>query len=310
VRLSDVQPTSLRWLWPGRIPLARTSELIGKGGVAKSTILADIAARVTRGWEMPGAGLGDLHATPRGGVILSAEDGVGETLRPRLECAGADANRVNILPPDILLTDLASIQTAIEEVKPALVIVDPVTAFMPERAMIDPHHHAVLGPFAQLVEAASAAAIWIRHLNAKGTRGAGSSAYRNLARNALLATEDPEDRAWFILAHEKCNLAQLAPAVRYRLEGEGTEVRVEWGSEVAYSAEELLSQPATSKRPAPQRERAATFLRARLANGPVLVNVLKDSAAAEDLPWRTVERAAKDLGVEPKKTGWSRDPWH
>src|SRR5262249_31733160 len=90
VPLNDVAPAAVRWLWRGWVPLGKVTVLDGDAGLGKSTLLLDLAARVSTGAEMP-----DGTPGPRAGVVVvSAEDGLGDTIRPRLEAAGADLRRV------------------------------------------------------------------------------------------------------------------------------------------------------------------------------------------------------------------------
>ncbi len=93
VRLSDVQPERVSWQWPGRLPLGKLVVLDGDPAVGKSTVSAFMAATVTTGRPWP-----DGAPCPVGDVlILSAEDGVADTIRPRLDAAGADVARVHAL---------------------------------------------------------------------------------------------------------------------------------------------------------------------------------------------------------------------
>jgi len=92
VRLADVEPEEVRWLWPGRIALGKLMLLAGDPGLGKSFVTLDMAARVSSGAAWP-----DCPETynPAGGVVLlSAEDDLADTVRPRLDAAGADVNRV------------------------------------------------------------------------------------------------------------------------------------------------------------------------------------------------------------------------
>lgn len=137
VILKDVEPEDVAWLWPGRIPLGKLTLLEGDPGLGKSLIALDIAARVSSGAPMPDGTKSDLGG-PAGVVLLPAEDGLADTVRPRLEAAGADLARVACVvfvpeggderPP--LVTDIARIREAVEQVNARLVIVDPITAFM------------------------------------------------------------------------------------------------------------------------------------------------------------------------------------
>src|SRR6185312_9385094 len=95
--LSTVKVEQVRWLWPGRIPLGKITILDGDPGLGKSLITLDLIARLTTGRGMPdepGASLRELSGDPHGAVLLSAEDGLGDTIAPRLLAAGGDPERV------------------------------------------------------------------------------------------------------------------------------------------------------------------------------------------------------------------------
>ena len=99
-RMSDVEPEEVRWLWPGRIPAGKLTVVDGDPKVGKSTSLLELGARVTTGTPMP-----DGTPVDRGNVVLlTAEDGLADTVRPRLAAAGADPDRVvvfeSVLEPD------------------------------------------------------------------------------------------------------------------------------------------------------------------------------------------------------------------
>src|SRR5207249_2537482 len=90
---SDIAPKPLRWLWPGRIPLAKLTLLVGDPGLGKSLLTADAASRVTRGEAFPDGALCESGSV----IFLSAEDDPADTIRPRLDAAGADVSRVHVL---------------------------------------------------------------------------------------------------------------------------------------------------------------------------------------------------------------------
>ncbi|MFO8013675.1 MAG: AAA family ATPase [Phycisphaerae bacterium] len=94
VCMADVEPEEVRWLWPERIALGKPTILVGDPGLGKSFITLDLAARVTTGAAWPDGAPG---GEPGGGVILSAEDGLADTIRPRLDAAGADVTRITAL---------------------------------------------------------------------------------------------------------------------------------------------------------------------------------------------------------------------
>src|SRR5262249_31092517 len=94
VRVADVESKKIEWLWPSRIPRGKLTIIAGMPDVNKSTVSLDLAARVTRKDELPcGEGRAPLGSV----IILSAEDDIADTIRPRLEVAGADLTRVHIV---------------------------------------------------------------------------------------------------------------------------------------------------------------------------------------------------------------------
>jgi hypothetical protein len=93
--LSEVEPERVEWLWPGRLPLGKLSVLDGDPGLGKSALTLDLAAKASAGLELPDGG----RCGPAGVVLLSAEDGLADTVRPRLDAAGAAAERIVARPP-------------------------------------------------------------------------------------------------------------------------------------------------------------------------------------------------------------------
>src|SRR5215472_3270471 len=134
--LSEVEPTPVTWLWKGRIPLGKITMLDGDPGLGKSLVTLDLAARVSTGREMPDGSRG-----LRGGVVLATgEDGLADTVRPRLDAAGADVSRIvdisftNSDKTQLLrVSDVSKIEEAIRRVEAVLVVIDPIPAFLSDK---------------------------------------------------------------------------------------------------------------------------------------------------------------------------------
>jgi RecA-family ATPase len=226
--LSEVQTEKIRWLWKGRIPLGKITVIDGDPGLGKSLITLDLAGRVTRAREMP-------DGTPgvEGGVVLaSGEDGLADTVRPRLEAAGADLTRVvdiTLTDPEKgqllkIPTDLARLEQATVRVGAVLVVIDPVYAFLtgglnPDK---DTDVRQTLTPLAKRAERLGVAVILIRHLNKAEEkkalyRGSGSIGLIGLARSGLLVAKSLSQEG-NVLASVKCNLTAKPPALLYRVD--------------------------------------------------------------------------------------------
>ena len=318
--LADVVPERVCWLWYARIPYGRLTLLDGDPGLGKSTLALDVAARLSRGAPMP-----DGWATaPAGTVILSAEDGLADTIRPRLDAAGADVSRivaVQTVPgedrPRALPDDLHVIEEAIIRVDAKLVIVDPLMAFLSAR--IDGHRdqdvRGALHLLARLAEDTGAAVLVVRHLN-KSTggnvlyRGGGSIGIIGAARSGLLAAKDPDDEARRVLASMKCNLAAEPESLSFHIEADADACRIVWEGVSAHHAGDLLAIP-TDPEERGAVDEARDFLASLLQDGPMRAADVKRQAREVGVSDITLRRAKKAAGVtafqEPgaMHRGWS-----
>jgi hypothetical protein len=318
VRVGDVAPERVRWLWRGRIPRGKVAVLDGDPGVGKSTITLSVAAKVTTGAPFP-----DGHRPePADVLLLSAEDDIADTIRPRLEAAGADLDRVEVLTdvceqdapprPAELPADLDRLEAVVKDRAAALVVVDPLMAFL--AGTVDAHRdqdvRRALAPLAAMAARTGAAVVVVRHMN-KGPasnplyRGGGSIGIIGAARAGLLAAFDPDDDGRRVLAMTKSNLAAIPEALAYRLvtdELRGV-AKVVWDGTTGHTAADLLRAPARDDDEAPARSEAEAFLADLLAEGPVPTRQVQAEAREAGMAWRTVERAKASLGVVAERVG-------
>jgi len=314
-----VKPERVEWIWRGRIPKGKLTIIEGDPGDGKSTLTTDMAARKSVGRSWP-----DGEECESGGVVLcSAEDGLADTIRPRLDAAGGDPERVLALAtvPDSdserLLSipkDLNIIRRGIERVGASVVVIDPLSAFLPEN--VNTHRDAdvrrALAPTAKLAEDTGVAIVVVRHLNqAKGGnplyRGQGSIGIVAAARSALLVARHPEDEDRRVLASLKSNLAKPVPSLTFALvESANGSARVEWKGETTLSAAALLAAPADPEERS-ALEDAMEFLRNELESGPVESTQVSKDARAAGITEITLKRAKSTLGVRSRKQ--ADGPW-
>jgi hypothetical protein len=284
--------------------------LVGDPGLGKSWITLDLAARLSAGRAMPD----DAPAVPPGDVILlSAEDGLADTIRPRLDALGADVARIHHLAVlragdaerAVQLTDIAALECAIRETGARLIVIDPIAAYL---GSTDAHRDAevrgLMAPLAALAELTDAAILGVMHL-AKSTqrpaiyRAVGSIAFAAAARTVLAVAADPERDDRRIMAAVKSNLAASPAALAYTL----NDGRLVWAAEPVsqVDVDTLLSGPVLDRQ---QRRAADEWLQELLAEGPALVRDIQAAARASGLVWRTVERAKTRLGVRAALLGY------
>ena len=317
VRMGDVRPRPLEWLWPGRLPLGKVSLLVGDPGQGKSLLAIDIAARVSRGLGWPDSAEGP--PAPAGGVLLlCADDDLGGTVRPRLDAAGADPGAVvelsGVRGRDgrrsrrfCLGRDLAALERALAAAGSVrLVVIDPVTAYLGRGAVVgDAEVHDVLASLAVVAERWGAAVLAVSHLNKKAAasvlhRTAGSMSFVSAARTVWAVASDLDDAERHFLLPVKSNLWARAGGLAYRIVGSpehGSAPRVAWESgPVALTAAEALA--AVAGRLPTERQVAAAWLRDILGGGgPLAAKEVARRARRSGMSWASVRRAKGLAGI-------------
>jgi hypothetical protein len=327
-QVASVQRKRVRWLWRGRIPLAKLGILEGDPDLGKSTVALDLGARISSGQAFPDGGRSERSGDV---VIMSAEDGLEDTIRPRLEAAGADLERIHTLEavisvnaagaqvqiPPVLPDHLSALETLIYEKNAVYVVIDMLAAYLSDK--VDSYkdqeiRRNVLAPLAAIAERTESAIICLRHLNKSGGsnalyRGMGSIAIIGQARAGLMVAQDPDDEARRILIPHKLNVGAKAPALAYRVTEDTFHEcsRISWEGTTHHRPGDLLvggrSDPETPDE-ASALAAAMEFLTQELADGPLKVQEIRARMKGAGVTgWRTVETAKRRLGVIASKYG-------
>jgi putative DNA primase/helicase len=318
-QLSDVRAEEVDWIWPGRLARGKLTMLIGDPGSGKTFATLDAAARLSSGNAWP-----DGTPAPCGGtILLSAEDGVGDTIKPRLAGLGADDTRIWIVKavrenserPFCLATDLTLLEAAVVKKKPKLLVIDPVSAYLGKiDSFRDAEVRALLAPLTALAEKYGVAVVAIMHLTKAEdrraiARGNGSIAFVAAARIVLLVTKDQDDADRRFLAGVKNNLGPTAPTLAFKIAGQPPVTAWEKEPVEGMDADSLLQPDTKHGRDTKLRE-AEAFLRRYLADGSKAADDIKAAATSEGISERTLERAAKELKIDKAKTHEYRGRWH
>ncbi len=317
-RMSAVDPRDIKWLWPLWLPWNFLTILDGDPCLGKSTIALDLAARITTGSPMPFDTSVAFNRTPGGVLVLTAEDSLECTVRPRLDAAGADPNRVFAFeatwdgedddsekPPEIPW-DLELVKSLLVEEDIRLIVVDPLMAYLGEQ--VDAHKDQSVRRTLHLLKGFAEkhnVCLWVlRHLNKLSGgpalyRGGGSIGIVAGARVAWIAGRDPNDRHRHVLAMNKTNLGPSPESLVYRIVPAGKVSKIEWVETTDLTADDILSHPQPEK--FRELDSAVQFLKEALSKGAKLTEDLEAEAKAKGISERTLNRARKDLKVEANK---------
>lgn len=314
--VSQIEAQRVDFFWPGRLAAGKITVIDGDPGLGKSTLTLELAARFSTGEPLYG---GEPHE-PRGALILSAEDGESDTIRPRLEAAGADLNKCFIFKmkddegnehQPIIPDDLGKLEWMAKVSNAGIIIIDPFMAFLSgeKNANRDQDVRSAMAPLASMAERIGCSVVILRHLNKSiGSsplyRGGGSIGIIGAARFGFLIAKDPEDSTGKrrILAPQKINIGPEPPALAYHLESvPGSDVaRIAWEGEIAMSTITML-EGVESENDRSSRMEARAWLAEQLSNGPTPSKDLQINARNDGVSWRTVERAKHDLGVKAQR---------
>jgi putative DNA primase/helicase len=319
VRLSEVQPEAVEWLWHGRIARGKLTLIDGDPGLGKSLLTLDMSARLTTGAAWP-----DGQPCPVQGsvLLLGAEDGLADTVRPRLDAAGADAHHVYALPvvgdagnerqpsiPD----DIPAIEAQLVVTGAVLLVLDPLMAYLSGdvNSHRDQDVRRALAPLAAMADRLRVAVVVVRHLNKSSGgpaiyRGGGSIGLAGAARIVLAVGTDPEDETRRVLAPVKANLSAPSPSLAYRLVEAPGAVRIEWLGASSVTAGQLLAAPVNDEERS-QLADACDFLRDRLSDGWVEAAAVTKEAGQAGISTATLKRAKARLEVASERKGFGSD---
>ncbi len=316
VRLSDVEPEEIEWYWQDRLAKGKQSLIIGDPGLGKSTIMIDAACRISTGSPWP-----DGSPAPKGNsILLSAEDGIADTIRRRVDTLGGDPSRIHVLTaikqgdverPFSLVADIPFLERAILGVGDVrLVVVDPISAYLGTKdSYKDSEIRGVLAPLAALAEKYGVAVVGVMHLTKSGQqkalyRAIGSVAFVAAARTVFAVGQDPDDPDKRILVGVKNNLARIPEALAFRILEDGL---LTWeGSVDEADAESVLTGGTPEERT--ERKDATKFLEDILADGEVASKEVFRAAKENGITAITLKRAKSKLGVDNRHEGQPGKP--
>lgn len=250
VFMDKVPLKKVQWLWKPWLPRAKLVILDGDPSVGKSTVVVDLAARISKGWLMP-----DGSQVEQGGTVIlaAAEDDAEDTVKPRLMAADANLERIGYVKDDFTLpTDLQRLEDVVAQTGAVLVIIDVLYEYLDAAtdSYRDQSVRAALRQVRAMAERTGAAVLMLRHFTKALTgkaihRGGGSIGLTGAARAVWMVGYHPEDESLHVLAPIKLNIAAMPQPLGFRLVSHDTLecAYVHWQGPVSISTDQLLNPP-------------------------------------------------------------------
>ncbi|WP_390409320.1 AAA family ATPase [Blautia hominis] len=310
INMESVEVEQIQWLLYPFIPYGKVTIIQGDPGEGKTTMVLQIIAKLTRGEKfLPDcSGNGEellKEAEPVNVIYQTAEDGLGDTIKPRLVEAGADCSRVLVIDDgEQPLTMLDSrLEEAIVQTQARLIVLDPIQGFL--GAEVDMHRANEIRPLMKrvsvLAEKHHCAIILIGHMNKNSSgkssyRGLGSIDFQAAARSVLVVgriKNEPEIR---VVCHVKSSLAPEGKSIAFRLDKDNG---FEWIGEYDIGADDLLNGDSRGQK---TRE-AKAFLQEILADGQVMQSEVVEEAESRGIKSKTLWNAKTALNIQSVKVG-------
>lgn len=307
IQMSEVKSEEVNWLWYPYIPYGKLTIVQGDPGDGKTTLILNLAAKLSKGEILDENMQGE---EPINIIYQTAEDGLADTVKPRLESAGADCTMISVI--DESDKSLSMIDERLEEAvirtKAKLLILDPIQAYLGGETDMNRANEArnMTKRLGALAEKYKCAIVLIGHMNkAAGNkaayRGMGSIDFYAVARSVLLVGRIEGEPSLRAMVQIKNNLAAFGHSKAFELSEDG----FHWKGDYEITADEVLGGIAPK---ANKMEQAKELLKELAGENSMMPSSeIIEIAKEEDISKRTLENAKKELGIKAKKNG---DTWY
>ena len=302
IRMSDIETEQVQWLWYPFIPYGKITIIQGDPGEGKTSFVLAMIALLTTGKPLPED---KTVAEPIRVIYQSAEDGLADTIKPRLEASGADCSRILVIDESVKELTLCDerLEQAVQETGAKLIVLDPLQAYL--GGNVDMHRANEVRPvfkrLCAIADRTGCAIILIGHMNkAQGlkssNRGLGSIDFHAAARSVLLVGRLKSEPSVRVVAHDKSNLAPEGKSIAFSLDAENG---FQWIGYCDVSVDDILSGTGSVQTKTVQMENELR----RMLIEPVLAEDVFRRAAELDISERTVKIAKKNLDIQSDRIG-------
>lgn len=298
--MDDIKSQEVDWLWYPYIPYGKVTIVQGDPGEGKTSFALALVSLLTTGQVLPEQ---EDRAEPVNVIFQTAEDGLADTVKPRLEAYGADCKRVMVIDDSDFELTVADqrLEEAISETKARLIVFDPMQAFF--GSGVDIHRanevRNVFKKLCRIAEKTGCAVMLIGHMNKdkngkSAYRGLGSIDFRAAARSVLVVGRAKDNPAFRVVAHDKSNLAPEGKSIAFEL---GEKCAFSWKGYCDVSVSDLLSGNGSIQNKTAQMEQVLRDL----LKEPMKAYQIYEHAEKLGISERTVKTAKKNVGVVSRK---------
>lgn len=307
IQMSQVEVEQIQWVWYPYIPYGKITVVQGDPGEGKTTFVLALIALLTQGKPLPEEENG---TEPINVIYQTAEDGLADTIKPRLLSVGADCERVLVIDENEIELTLSDerLEQAIRQSGAKVIVLDPIQAYL--GGDVDMHRANEIRPImkrlALLAERTGCAVILIGHMNKMGGaksayRGLGSIDIRAAVRSVLVVGRVKDEPTLRIVAHDKSNLAPEGKSIAFELD---PDTGFHWKGYCETTVDELLCGNGSLLSKTSQAEK---LLKDLLSEGEMLSEEITTQAKELDISNRTLKIAKQNIGVKSFRKG---DKWY
>lgn len=302
VSMEEVEPEAVEWLWYPYIPFGKVTILQGDPGCGKTMLALDIAARLSKGQRLP---FSDVFLPPMTVLYQTAEDGMADTIKPRLMEARANCQNIRFIDESqdpLCFTD-ERIEAAIRQTGARLLILDPLSAYIGSEVSLNAANEvrANFRPLYEMADRTHCAVLIIAHMNKMmGTsalyRTNGSIDVSGAVRSILAVGKRKGAKTERIFVHVKSNLAPAGAALTYDLTD-----KIQWLSQEDIDPDDLFSIFSADRRT--KRSKVENELITLLSDGDLPAAEIECYFRQHGISFRTVNDAKKVLGIRSYRKG-------
>ena len=304
---SEVNKKEVDWLWYPYIPYGKITLLQGDPGDGKSTCMINIASSISAGLPLPD---GKAHE-PQTVLYQCAEDSISDTIKPRLEAAGADCKKVVYIDTEDEMLSLydSRIEETIKNLNVKLVILDPIQAFLTQCGDMQSaiKMRNVMHRLANIAETYNCAIVLIGHMTKASSgkqlyRGLGSIDIAAIARSVLMIERNKNNPTIRYMFQIKNSLASEGSAVSFALD---ESYGFQWIGKCRLLSE-IESENNYDFNKMNKHEKAVELLKIMLSLEPVKTKDIMLRLKNFGISERTARNAAKEMNIKPyrKQNVW------